>query len=320
MKINTLVVQIPAFNEEKTIGTVIKSIPRKIDGVNKVLVLVIDDGSSDNTKIVSEKSGADFILSHSSNMGLGITFRDGINQALKMGADVVVNIDADGQFDSNDIKKLIVPIQENKAEMVTCSRFANEELVPKMPFIKYIGNKIFVKILNVLTSKNFTDTQCGFRAYSKECCLRMNLFGRFTYTHEVILDLANKGLTIVEIPCKVEAQRKGKSRIVKHWWHYSLNSLLIIGRAIRDYRPLLFFGTIGLFFASIGFVSLFFMLVTWIITGKTSPYTSLIGVGGTIFLFGFLILILAFLADLIGRQRKLQEEILYYQKLNNLKK
>ena len=138
-----LIVLIPAFNEEKTIASVVKEIPRKISGINEVKVLVVNDGSKDSTVQEARRAGADFVVSHSSNRGLGVAFRTGIENALKAGAGIIVNIDADGQFNAKDIPKLIGPILQGNADFVTCTRFRDKKSIPKMPFIKKFGNGIF---------------------------------------------------------------------------------------------------------------------------------------------------------------------------------
>ncbi|MFH1752153.1 MAG: glycosyltransferase family 2 protein [archaeon] len=306
-----LVVMIPAFNEEKTISQVIKEIPRKINGITIVEVLVVNDGSKDNTIEQARKAKADKIISNQLNSGLGVTFRKGIDTALEMNADVIVNIDADMQFNPQDIPKLIKPILDSKADMVTASRFACKALEPEMPGIKKFGNHLFTGIINLLTGQHFTDTQCGFRAYSKEAALRLTLFGKFTYTQEVFLDLSLKGLKIVEVPLKVKGERIGQSRIVKSWYSYGLKALTIIIRSMRDYKPLKFFGGIGLIVFLIGFITALFLFVNWLLTGHTSPFGTLILISVFFMMFGFLLVVLALLADMLDRQRKIQEEILY---------
>ena len=300
---------IPAYNEEKTIGTVIKNIPRNF--VKDLKIVVIDDGSTDNTVKVAKESGADKIVSHNINKGLGVAFQTGLETALKTNADIIVNIDADGQFDPNDIPKLVRPITEGKADMVTCSRFLDKNLEPDMPWIKKFGNAIFTKLVSGLTKQKFTDTQCGFRAYSKAAALKMTLFGVHTYTQEVFLDLATKGMRLLEIPCKVKGERDGKSRVVNTVFSYGLKVLLIIIRSFRDYQPLKFFGTIGFGVFFIGFVIGMTMIARYIFTGMVSPYRSLVNLSMLFLIMGFLLLILALIADMFDRQRKMLEEILY---------
>jgi glycosyltransferase involved in cell wall biosynthesis len=314
-----LVVMIPCYNEEKTIAELIKLIPRKVNGFTKVEVLVMNDGSKDRTIELAKKAGADKIHSHFPNKGLGANFKLGLEEALTMGADVVVNIDADLQFNPKDIPKIVGPIVEGKADVVTATRFKDPELIPDMPKIKKFGNHFFTKIISALIGQNFTDTQCGFRAYNKEACMRANLFGKFTYTQEVFLDLANKGMKIIEVPIKVKGERNGKSRIVKSWYSYGIKSMLIILRTVRDNHPLKFFGSIGVVLFLLGFIPGIWLFVRWILTGVTSPYGSLVLLSGVLVILGFLMGMLALLADMQDRQRKIMEEILYEQKKEKYK-
>lgn len=309
-----LVVMIPAYNEEKTVGSVIREIPDEIPGVEFVGSLVIDDGSTDETTKIARQAGAHKILSHKTNIGLGASFRDGINYALGMGADIIVNIDADEQFDPKDISRLIEPILKKEADFVTASRFLNKDAEFRMPWIKKIGNRIFTRIVSRLTNRELTDTQCGFRAYSKEAALRLNIFSDFTYTQEVFLDLVNKGLSVKEIPVRIK-EREGKSKMVKHWHTYGFNALIIIIRTFRDYKPLAFFGSIGLVIFLPGIATGLFMLIHWCIVGRTSPYTSLLYITVIMSILGIIFIVLALIADMIGRQRKIEEEILYWNKL-----
>ncbi len=304
-----MVVLIPALNEEKTIASVIKEIPRKITGIAKVKVLVVNDGSTDRT--VQKARQADKIVSHKGNKGLGVAFKTGIEEALRMGADIIVNIDADGQFNTNDIPKIIEPILAGRANMVTCSRFKDPKLVPEMPPIKKFGNDVFRKIINFFTKSNFTDTQCGFRAYSSEAALRLSLFAKFTYTQEVLIDLVHKGMRIEEIACKVKGERSGKSRVVKHWYSYGIKALLIIVRTLRDYKPLQFFGTIGTVVFGTGFVTAFGLWIRLMLIHKVDPYMWAAYTSIIFMILGFLLIILALIADMLDRQRKIQEEALY---------
>ncbi len=314
-----LVVLIPAYNEEKTIGAVIRAIPRKIEGVREVAILVLDDGSTDKTADKAKRAGADKVVSHASNLGLGTAFQNGLWEALKMKADIIVNIDADGQFNPNDIPRLVKPILTERAEVATCSRFKDKGLEPAMPWVKKFGNRLFTGLINFLTRSSFTDTQCGFRAYSREAALRLNLFGRFTYTQEALMDLIQKGMRIEEIPCKVVGERNGKSRIVKHWYSYGIKALIIITRTIRDYKPLKFFGSIGLLFLLAGGISAFFLWLRLLIYHVITPYLWVAYADVVLIILGFLLIVLALIADMSDRQRKIQEEILYRLKKQEIK-
>jgi glycosyltransferase involved in cell wall biosynthesis len=312
---NVLVVMIPCLNEQETIGKVIRLIPRKITGISKVKILVLNDGSTDNTVSEANKAKADKVYSHYPNKGLGVTFKKGLEEALGMGADIIVNIDADLQFNPKDIPKIVKPIVDGKADVVTASRFLDKKLEPEMPGIKKFGNKFFTKILSIMLGQNFTDTQCGFRAYSKEASMKTTLFGRFTYTQEVFINLANKGMKIVEVPIKVKGVREhGKSRLGTKWWKYGPKSAMIIIRTLVDSHPLKFFGTIGAITFVVGFFPGLWLFLRWLQTGITSPYGSLVTFSATFMILGFILFVLALLSDLIHRQKVLTEELIYMQK------
>lgn len=318
MKAKKVIVMIPAYNEARTIGFVIRNIPR--DCAKQVEVLVINDGSRDNTKDVAKEAGADYIISHKTNRGLGITFKDGIDEALKQGADIIVNIDADGQFNALDIPKLLQPIVESKADMVTCSRFKDPRLLPKMPKIKIFGNKLFARVLNKFLRRNYYDTQCGFRAYSREAALNLTLFSKFTYTQEVFIDLVKKGFHIKEVPCKVIGQRKGKSKIVKNVFSYGLKVSLIILRSMRDYEPFKFFGLPGFLFVFLGITSSLILFIRWVLIERVDPFLIVVYANIFLIIIGTLLIMLGLLADMLDRNRILQEEVIYRIKKSNYEK
>src|SRR5687768_432830 len=183
-----LVVTIPAQNEEKTIARVVAGVPRDILGIDDVEVLVLDDGSSDATAQAARAAGAS-VVAVQGRPGLGKVFQAGIEAAMRRGADLVVNIDGDGQFDPADIAHLIEPLLDDEADFVTCSRFKDPELYPVMPRVKYWGNWAVVKIVNAICGgSRFTDVSCGFRAFNREALYRLTLFGKYTYTQECFID------------------------------------------------------------------------------------------------------------------------------------
>ncbi len=186
-----LVILIPAYNEEVTITEAIKRIPNQIEGIDEKEVIVIDDGSRDKTAQLAREQGA-FVVSHAINMGVGAAFSTGILTALNRKADIIVNMDADLQFNPLDIPTLIQPILKGEAGFVTASRFKDKSLIPDMPSIKIFGNRLVAGIINYITKKNFSDVSCGFRALSHDAALRINLFGDFTYTQERSLTWSRK--------------------------------------------------------------------------------------------------------------------------------
>jgi glycosyltransferase involved in cell wall biosynthesis len=307
-----LVVTIPALNEEKTIAQVISGVPRDIPNVSEVEVIVVNDGSTDRTAEIAERCGA-YVINLSGRPGLGTVFRAGLERAMRRGADVIVNIDGDGQFNSADIAKLIQPILDDDADFVTCSRFADPELHPDMPWVKFHGNRVVTRIINwVCGGTNFTDVSCGFRAFNREAAYRLTLFGRFTYTQECFIDLFSKGLRIAEVPLMVRGVREhGKSRVAGSVWKYATSSLPIILRAMRDIQPLKFFGAIALFFFIPGLLMGSFVTGWYLYRTKTTPFTSFITISGVLITLSFLMFAVALLADMLGRSRRISEELLY---------
>ncbi|MEK7556433.1 MAG: glycosyltransferase family 2 protein [Patescibacteria group bacterium] len=311
-----LVAVIPALNEEKTVAGVIKNIPAPIAGITETAVIVIDDGSNDNTAKLAEQAGAT-VVRHSHNQGVGAAFHTGIEAALKAGADIIVNMDADGQFNPKDLPTLIQPILSGKADFVTATRFAKEKWFPAMPPIKVWGNRQMVRVINAITGKNFTDVSCGFRAYSREAALRLTLFGRFTYTHETFIDLAFKNIAMTEVPLKIRGEREfGESRVASNLWRFGTKAASIIFRAARDYKPFYFFGIPGIAVFTLGVASSLFLVVHYLSTGRTAPFRSLVIVSGTLLVIGFLILVMSMLADMLHRNRVLIEQQLYLTRKN----
>jgi len=313
-----LVVTIPCLDEAKTVARVVAAVPRQLAGVARIDVLVVDDGSTDTTVAEATHAGA-LVVSHRGNLGLGQAFRTGVRQALALGADVVVNMDGDGQFDPNDIGAIAAPVLAGEAEMATGSRFLRRDLVPEMPTIKRWGNRWVAWIVRLLTGKRFADVSCGFRAFSREALLRMNLFGSFTYTQETFLDLAFKRLAIVEVPVKVRGTREfGVSRVASSIPRYAWRSMKIMLRAFIGYRPFVFFAAIAAFFFAVGVPLLVFLLVHYLRVGAFSPHIWAGFVGGSFCFLGISTLVTGLVGDMLVRMRLNQEEILYRLKESRL--
>jgi len=305
-----LVVVIPAYNERDMIGRVVRGVPREAGGVDEVKVLVVDDGSTDGTAEVALEAGADVVVRHHRNMGLGVAFRTGVRKALELGADVIVTIDGDGQFDPGEIPKLVKPIVAGEADVVVGSRFLGGS--PRMPFVKRIGNRVVTSLVNFLVGSRFTDTQCGFRAYSREAALRLNVHSSFTYTQEVFIDLVSKGLRIVEVPVTVRYYKGRKSRVVRSPLLYGVRVLAIAALASKEVRPLFFYGALALGFLVSGGVLGSVLFVRWVFTGMVSPYRSLVSVAQLLLTTGVVLLAIALIGDSQARQRRVLDEILYY--------
>ena len=313
-----LVVTIPAQNEDKTIASVVRGVPREIDGITEIEVIVMDDGSTDHTARCAREAGAIVVPIHG-RPGLGKVFKTGQDRAMRRGADIIVNIDGDGQFNSGDIPRLVKPILDDEADFVTCSRFKDPSLWPTMPKVKFYGNQIVTYMINwVCGGTSFSDVSCGFRAFSREASYRLTLFGHYTYTQETFIDLFGKGMRIMEVPLAVRGVREhGKSRVAGSVLKYATNSFPIIVRAMRDIEPLKFFGGIAgallvpgvLCFGAV--TGRYFYTFATAPKPKTDPITSLIYLGGVFVMLAFLMGVLALLADMMGRHRRISEELLY---------
>jgi len=279
-----LVILVPAFNEEENIENTIRSIPKKIFGIDEIKVLVVDDGSTDKTMDKAMNGGAYRVVSHATNTGVGAAFMTGIRNAISMNADILVAVDADSQFDSNQIPELISPILNNQADVVIGSRF--KEGKPKnIPRIKYLGNMIFTRIVSGLVQQKFTDTQTGFRAYSKKALLNISVVNDFTYTQEVLIDLKFKGLQITEVPITVKYDDKRKSRVVKNIYSYSSKVLAIITRTLVFHRPMFSFTLLSAIFLGGGILAKL-LTISSIFLVNQSLSTGIIILGGVSFMMG----------------------------------
>lgn len=299
-------VVLPALNEEASIGSVIEKIPDFVDHV-----IVVNDGSTDATKAISESKGA-IVVTHSENKGLGLAFKSGLDKVLALKGDIMVNMDADGQFSPNDIEKLILPIINKKADFVTASRFKKKEFWPEMSTVKFYGNQFMSYWISKIVGQRFYDVSCGFRAYSRDTLLKLNLFGKFTYTQETFIDLAFKELTILEVPTKIRGTREfGKSRMASNLFKYGYRTSSIILRSLRDYKPLRLFGYLSMVTFLISISLLIFFIGNYINTGNFSPHKWAGFTASFFFILSIIIIGLGFIMDMFARMRLNQEEMLY---------
>jgi glycosyltransferase involved in cell wall biosynthesis len=302
-----LVIIIPAFNEEVTIGEVIRQIPRNV--TEDVKVLVIDDGSTDNTADKARRAGADKTVSFIRNRGLAIAFKKGLAVAIEMGADIIVNIDADGQYDPQEIAALVKPVVEGEADIVLGSRFKG--WIEYMPKRNRLGNALATQVTSFLSGLRISDAQTGFRALSREAALRLNIISNYTYTQEMIIQAAQKGLTIIEIPCAFRARPKGESRLISNIFSYARRAGLTTLMTYRDYKPLRIFLLVGGLLCLAGLVVGIRVLIHFVQTGMVTPYLPSAILASVLIIIGFQIAILGLIADMIGNNRRLIEEILY---------
>jgi len=310
-----LVVLIPALNEEEEIGKVISKIPRKIIGFNKVEVLVIDDGSTDKTVEIALNVGADKVVSHGRNLGIGASFMTGVRNAITMNADVLVIIDADSQFDPELIPSLVKPILSNQLDVVLGSRFLN--INPKgIPKTKLFGNKVFTKITSLATGQKFTDTQSGFVAYSKDAILNLSVTNEFTFVHEAIIDLKFKGFRLGEIPVPCTYFEKRKSRVVKSLFNYSSRAISIIIRSLVYHRPILTFSILTFILVGGGIIAKI-ITVTNIFGFGISP-----GLSTGLIILGVVSFMLGLFANIVFKRQAFAEKDLrhYITELEKVRK
>ena len=303
----------PALNEFEHVPGVIASIRAVLGDTPQILV--IDDGSTDGTAGAAHSAGA-HVVRHDRTRGLGHSFRDILLHSLKEGAELLVTIDADGQFDPQEIPQLIEPITSGRADFVAGRRFSNErsDRPPNMSRVKYYGNLCMNYLIRQITGRDVTDASSGFRAYSREALLQLNLHGSFTYTQETFLDLATKNIAIEQVPVSVEYRKGRRSRVVRSVIHYALRSFATILRTVRDHRPLLIFGTPALLLCMIGFAAGLFTLAHYLATGSFSPYIFVGMTGGYLFSLGLIIGIVGIASDMLRPIRRNQEFMLYLLK------
>jgi len=311
-----LVVTIPAYNERETIAGVIKEIPTSIEGIDSVEVTVIDDGSTDNTAVDAIKSGAGEVVTHKGNKGLGVAFRDGLDSALERGADIIVNIDADGQYNATQIPALIKPILDRKADIVLGWRDIDN--LDFMPRGKKLGNKLATWVTRRLSGLPIIDAQTGFRAFSREAALRMNLGGKYTHVQETLIQASHKGLQIDQVPVEFR-KRDGKSRLIPSLGTYAIKAGTIIFSTYRDYHPLKFFSSIGGVALLVGLGFGVRVVVHFSQTGMVSPYLPSAVLASLLITIGLGTIALGVFVHMLNSQRQINEEILYRLKRGNKK-
>jgi glycosyltransferase involved in cell wall biosynthesis len=272
-------------------------------------VIVINDGSRDRTVEVAKEAGADKIVQFPTNKGLAIAFKEGLNAAIDNGADIIVNIDADGQYNALEIPKLIAPILEGKAEIVLGSRFLGtiEHMVPQ----KMIGNKIASLVVSMAIGRKISDCQTGFRAFSREAAMRLVINTGYTYTQETIVQAAHKRLCMVEIPVEFRRRRGGKSRLISSVFRYARNSFVTLLRTYTLYNPLFTFACIGGFLFLSGLALGFRVLIHFIRTGMVNPYLPTALLSSVLAIIGFQVILIGLIADISHQNRHVTEEILF---------
>lgn len=312
-----LIIQIPCYNEADTLAVTLHELPRHVDGFSTVEWLVINDGSNDNTVEVARGNGVDHVVSFAKNQGLAKIFMAGLDECIKLGADVIVNTDADNQYNAADIPLLVKPILEGKADIVVGSRPIDD--INHFSPIKKLFQKIGSWVVRFVSKTNIPDAPSGFRAMSREAALRLNVFNDYTYTLETIIQAGQKNMSIDSVPIRVNGDLR-PSRLVKSIPSYIKRSIVTIVRIFVVYRPFRFFLTIGLSIFAIGFLIGLRFLYYFIIDDSTGHIQSLI-LASILLGVGFQVTLVAFLADLLAVNRGLMEDVQYrIRKMENNQK
>ena len=312
METKKLIIQIPCYNEENTLSGMLADLPKELPGIDEIEILVINDGSTDNTVEVARKNGVKHIISLTKRKGLAAVFTAGIDASLKLGADIIVNADADNQYRGEDIGRLIRPIIEGKADLVIGNRKIEE--IKDFSFMKKKLQRVGSRVVRYLSGLDIPDATTGFRAYSRDAAIGLNVISEFTYTLETIIAAGNNGIAVENISVSTNPQTR-KSRLFKNIPEYITRSIATLIRVYTMYRPLKVFVRMGAVLCLGGiFLGIRFLYFFIAQEGAAGHIQSLI-LSAVLLIVGFQIMLLGLLADLIAANRRLIENT-----LNRIKK
>lgn len=302
-----LIIQIPCYNEEQTLGIALAALPRSLPGVESVEWLVIDDGSSDRTVGVAHAHGVDHVVRLARNQGLARAFMAGLDASLNAGADIIVNTDADNQYCADDIPKLIEPILAGHAEIVVGERPIAE--IEHFSPMKKLLQKLGSAVVRIASNTDIPDAPSGFRAMSRNAAMQLNVFSEYTYTLETIIQAGQKGMAIRSVPVRTNQDLR-PSRLVKSIPRYVQRSILTILRIFMTYKPFRFFAVPGAISFACGFLIGLRFLYYFITAGGVGHIQSLI-LAALLMGNGFFLIITGLVADLISVNRKMLEGLQY---------
>ena len=302
-----LIIQIPCYNEAETLEIALNDLPKHIDGIDEIEYLIINDGSKDNTVEVACNWGVQHIVNFKRNKGLAKGFMAGINECLRQGADIIVNTDADNQYCGEDIEKLVRPILDGKADIVIGERPIDqtEHFSPLKKKLQHLGSWVVRKASNT----NIPDAPSGFRAYSREAALRMNVVNDYTYTLEQIVQAGRNKMAIISVPIRTNGELR-PSRLFHSMFGYIKKSILTIMRAYMMYKPLRFFMSLGSI-PLLGGIILGIRYLVYFFNGAGAGHVQSLLLAVTLILLGTMIGIVGLQADVIAANRKLLEDIRY---------
>jgi glycosyltransferase involved in cell wall biosynthesis len=301
-----LIIQIPCLNEVETLPITVAALPRKVDGFDQVEWLVVDDGSTDGTAELAERLGVSHVVRHQANRGLAAAFMTGLDACLRLGADVIVNTDADNQYHGADICLLTAPILEGRADMVVGARPIDE--TEHFSWLKKKLQRLGSWAVRMASRTTVSDAPSGFRAMTRETALRLNVFNPYTYTLETIIQAGLSNLRVVSVPIRTNADLR-PSRLVKSISSYVRRSLVTIVRILVIYRPTIVFFWPGLMLMAIGMAAAFRFLYFFFATGDGSGHVQSLILGAMSVILGAILFAIGLLADMISANRKLLEKM-----------
>lgn len=310
-----LIIQIPCHNEEKTLPLTLKDLPGTIPGIDRIEVLVINDGSTDATVEVAKKEGVDHILDLPYKRGLAEAFRRGLEKSLELGGDIIVNTDGDNQYNGADIAELVQPILERKTEIVVGCRDISS--IKHFSIMKKLLQRLGSHVVRKFSRTNIPDTTSGFRAYSRDAALRMNVFSTYTYTLETIIQAGRKEIPITYVNVRTNEKLR-ESRLIKSIPSYVTRSVATIVKVYLMYEPMKFFMKIGAFITFLGVLLGARYLYFFLFGAKKGGHIQSLILCAILFIIGFVTMAIGLLADVIAANRKLNEEILFRLKKNEI--
>ena len=301
-----LIVQIPCYNEEATLPQTLADIPSQIEGVDSIEILVIDDGSEDSTTDIARQYGINHLIINKHNMGLAKSFSIGLDACLKAGADIIVNTDGDNQYCGADIAELVKPILEAKADIVVGDRQTNtiEHFSSRKKFLQKFGSSVVRR----LSGLEIPDAVSGFRAFSKDAAIKLNVLSSFSYTIEILIQAGKRNLNVASVPIRTNPKTR-ESHLSKNLFHFIERQLTTILRIYAMYQPLKVFFFLALILSSIGAIPIIRFLYFYFTSGGNGHVQSLL-LGSVFLLMGFITFLFGLIADLISNNRQLSEQAL----------